>query len=126
MFSKEEISIRGCEEVWSKSPERDPNDSDLYSDPELMEIERSKDKKKKKKKKKKKSKKSKKSKKKKKKNSSSSSSDSEGLGEEEELRSIWITDVSKGRRFLFVAVKRCGVSLQRGILMTVIYTVTPN
>merc|ERR1712180_279107 len=58
---REEISIRGCEEVWSKSPERDPNDSDLYSDPELMEIERSKDKKKKKKKK----------------NSSSSSSDSE-------------------------------------------------
>jgi len=74
---REEISTRGCEEVWSQSPERDPNDSDLYSDPELMEIERSKDKKKKKKKKKKKSKKSKKSKKKKKKNSGSSSSDSE-------------------------------------------------
>jgi len=72
-----EITARGCEKVWGRSPER-AYDSDLDSEPEITELDLAEEKKKKKSKKskKKKSKKSKK-KKKKKKGSSSDSSDSE-------------------------------------------------
>ena len=55
---REEIGERGANEVWGKSPTRDEEDSDLYSEPENMDIDEGKEGKKEKK-----SKKSKKSKK---------------------------------------------------------------
>jgi len=61
---REEIGERGANEVWAKSPTRDEEDSDLYSEPENMDIDEGKDgKKEKKSKKSKKSKKEKKDKK---------------------------------------------------------------
>merc|ERR1712130_393107 len=66
-LQREEISWRGVQECWAKSPERNGEDSDLFSDQEDMDIKEGSEKKKKKKSKKEKKAKKKKSKKSKKK-----------------------------------------------------------
>jgi len=93
---REEICVRGAQECWSKSPDRPVEDSDLYSEPEEMEVEKVKEKKKKKKsKKEKKSKKKKKKSKKKKAKSSSSSSED---GDDEWIEKDVMDAVAEGRR----------------------------
>jgi len=94
---REEISCRGAQEVWAKSPERKvEDDSDFLSEVENMEVEEHKSKEKKKKKKSKKEKKSKKKKKKsKKKKAKSSSSDS---SEDEWIEKDVMESVAEGRK----------------------------